>query len=106
MNGSNDNIRVDPESPLPVLIAYGTAAVDEHKRVRGWGNRASGECVPRPFPGAKRGEDGSQIDLGFTWEPPKMREPNLWANDLLPGFQGIRYLKERSSQKPIGDPMP
>jgi len=33
MNGKEDNIRVDLASPLPVLIAYGTAAVDESDRV-------------------------------------------------------------------------
>ncbi len=33
MNGSQDNVRVDLANPLPVLIAYGTVAVDESGQV-------------------------------------------------------------------------
>jgi murein L,D-transpeptidase YcbB/YkuD len=33
MNGSEDNVRVNLAAPLPVLIVYGTVAVDESNRV-------------------------------------------------------------------------
>jgi murein L,D-transpeptidase YcbB/YkuD len=33
MNGSEDNVTVDLEKPIPVLILYGTVAVDEKNNV-------------------------------------------------------------------------